>query len=161
MARSNANVGKDAETQARRLFVLEKRKPGASLRQIEYLWNEHAKKNGFQSVTYETVRKDLKASLRELKKEEEKESADLRALEASRLDALQVQFWSKAMGRYDKETETWVEKPSVSSGWLVLAILRRRAELLGLDAPEKHEHTGKDGEPLFPKVYAGFDPEKV
>jgi phage terminase small subunit len=26
---------------------------------------------------------------------------------------------------------------------------------------EKHEHTGKDGEPLFPKVYAGFDPDKV
>ncbi|HEY0429002.1 MAG TPA: terminase small subunit [Pyrinomonadaceae bacterium] len=26
---------------------------------------------------------------------------------------------------------------------------------------EKHEHTGAGGEPLFPKVYAGFDPSKV
>lgn len=163
MARNQTNVGTDAERQMRRLFVLERRKPGASLRQIESLWNEYAQKNGFQTVTYETIRKDLKASLRELKKEEEKEAAELRSLEAARLDALQIQFWPQAMGRFDKETNQWVEKPNVSSGWLVLAILKRRAELLGLDVPQTHIHSGKDGKPIevITKVYAGFDLDKV
>ena len=34
----------------------------------------------------------------------------------------------------------------------VIKIMDRRAKLLGLDGPSKHEHTGKDGGPIETKV---------
>jgi hypothetical protein len=71
----------------------------------------------------------------------EKESKDVEtivAVEIDRLDALHRAVWPDAMegklGAIDR----------------CLAISKRRAELLGLDAPSKHQVTGKDGEPIAP-----------
>jgi hypothetical protein len=138
---NQTNKSKDAVVPARRVYVLEKRKTGASLRQIAFLWNEQkqVKSGEWDSITHETVRKDLKASLRELNKLEKQEAEDLRRLELERLDAIQLQFWSLAIGKYNADTDQWEDKPSVSAGWFILAILKRRAELLGLDAAQKHE----------------------
>ena len=54
-------------------------------------------------------------------------SEELRSLEAERLDELQASRWEKAINGDDFALDR------------VLKIMKRRAELLGLDAPVKHE----------------------
>jgi len=64
-------------------------------------------------------------------------SADeLRAEEVSRLDGMLAGLWPTAR----KGVVTAVDR--------VLKIMERRAKLLGLDAPDRRELTGKDGKPL-------------
>jgi hypothetical protein len=74
--------------------------------------------------------------LARLNAERAEQAAEVTRLELERLDALLAVVWPKAergeMGALDR----------------VLAIMNRRARLLGLDAPEKRELTGKDGRPL-------------
>lgn len=67
----------------------------------------------------------------------EREPADrLRELELARLDVLwQAQFMIAQVG-------------DVQALSACLRIMERRAKLIGLDAPERKEVTGKDGEPL-------------
>ncbi len=62
-------------------------------------------------------------------------TADLRLIEEERLDALLLQWWGAAqrdLHAFDR----------------VLRLLERRAKLLGLDAAQKLEHSGKDGGPV-------------
>lgn len=155
MARNQANIGAKEQAAERRLFVLERRKAGASIREIEAAWEKFCKKKNaenqelnYEPVSHTQIWKDLKTSLGELKKQEYKQTEDLRQLEAIRLDGLQVQFWLLAMGIYDSEQKKWIKEPDVQSGKLLLAIMKRRAELFGLDMPQKHEVTGAEGKPI-------------
>lgn len=69
----------------------------------------------------------------------------LRALEAMRLDELQVKVWEKAIGGDYKAVDR------------VLRIMERRAKLLGLDAPAKFAPTTPDGA----DPYAGLSEAEI
>lgn len=61
---------------------------------------------------------------------------DLRVEEVSRLDGMLAGLWPTA------------RKGGVAAVDRVLKIMERRAKLLGLDAPERRELTGKGGAPM-------------
>lgn len=63
-----------------------------------------------------------------------------RQLEVQRCDALTKSLWSKALNDTSKHL-VHVDA--------VLKVMKRRADLLGLDKPKRHEVTGKDGAPIF------------
>jgi hypothetical protein len=95
----------------RRVKALSLRKAGASYRAIgERL-----------GVSYQTASEDIAFGLKELAAEQRAETAELRALEAVRLDALQAACWQQAMNGNLKAVQTAVR------------IFERRARLLGLD----------------------------
>jgi hypothetical protein len=61
---------------------------------------------------------------------------ELRLMERDRLDALQVELWKMAQGGSIKAHDT------------LLKLMKRRAELLGLDQPMKVEVAGPGGGPV-------------
>lgn len=85
-----------------------------------------------------TVHDLLTEALAHWRETEAKDTDQLVALEVDRLDHLLQAVWPDALagklGAVDR----------------CLAISKRRCELLGLDAPSKHEVTGKDGERITP-----------
>ena len=89
-------------------------------------------------IAQSTVHDLLTEALEHWREKESKDVETIVAVEIDRLDALHRAVWPDAMegklGAIDR----------------CLAISKRRAELLGLDAPSKHEVTGKDGEPFAP-----------
>ena len=102
----------------RQLKALELRKAGVG-------YDEIAKALGFKwkSGAFAAVKRALK----EVKREP---CQELIVLEAERLDKMQTALWAKAIrGDYGA-----VDR--------ILRIMERRAELLGLDAPEKQEVSG-------------------
>ena len=111
----------------RRVQALELRKAGCTYREIGA-----ALKCGVK-----TVHVDVRQALAALAKTEEV-GTEVRTLELARLDGLWLGAWPRAKKGDDRAIRS------------CLQIMRRRAEMLGLDAPEKHEHTGKDGAPLIP-----------
>lgn len=163
---------KEFEIIERGTRAVELRKSGASYRAIA----ARLKDEGHADVTYQTVRRDVKAALAILADDRDDETAELRELQIQRLESQLLAFWVMSLGKAEPEINpdngqiiidpnTMSPKmkytpPSISAGWLVLAIIREISDTLGLKI-QKHEHTGKDGAPLFPKVYAGFDPDKV
>lgn len=70
----------------------------------------------------------------------------VRQLEVERLDALLGAIWPQAMGG------------NVDSVERALKISKRRSEIMGLDAPDKHELSGPNGAPV---PIAGFRIELV
>ena len=65
---------------------------------------------------------------------------DVRRIELERLDAMFVPVYANAVGG---------DLDAISTA---INIMNRRAKLLGLDAAEKREHTGKDGAPITAAV---------
>lgn len=63
-------------------------------------------------------------------------SEDVRAMELRRLDKLQSAYFANAV------------TGDIKSADLALKIMAHRANLMGLGAPKKLEHTGKDGKPI-------------
>lgn len=150
MARNQANTGKKEQAAERRIFVLERRKAGASIREIELQWAKYCEKknselgsNDYQKVSHNQIHKDLTKCLSDLSAEQTNMTAELRQLEAERLDGLQVQFWMLAMGQFDSAERKWIREPNIKSGDLILKIMKRRADLLGLDSPQKVEIEGE------------------
>ena len=84
-------------------------------------------------VSIGTVANDVKIIMGRWEREQADQFNEWVALEQRRLDRLLNAIWDKALagelGAIDR----------------VLSIEARRAKLLGLDAPQKLEHTGKDG----------------
>jgi hypothetical protein len=69
------------------------------------------------------------------------ETADkVRQMELRRLDKMTPKMMEFAVQGDPKAVDS------------VIKIMDRRAKLLGLDGPSKHEHTGKDGGPIETKV---------
>lgn len=109
------------ETQAK---ALEYRKLGLSYSQIA----QKLELNSPQTA-WNAVESALKRTLQD-------DADAVRKLEAERLDAMFLPVYSNAM-RGDLQALS-----------ACLNIMTRRARLLGLDAPERKELTGKDGKPL-------------
>lgn len=120
------NTPERIDVDKRRAKCLELRASGLSLRAI-------AAKVG---MAHSSVAEAIEAELDELTKEP---AEKLRTVELARLDRLLKAMWAKAM------------KGDVHRVDRCLRIMERRAKLLGLDAPTKQEHTGKDGAELFGK----------
>lgn len=110
----------------RRKEMLDLRVQGYSLRAIgEKLGMHH-------STVAEAIAAELDALTRE-------PAEQLRTVELERMDAMLVALWPKVAGGDANTIDT------------ALRVMQRRAKLLGLDAPSKQEHTGKDGAELFGK----------
>jgi len=102
-----------------------------------------------------------------------------KAQELAKIDQVEVEYWAAwKRSQEDKEiefeesgpkgrrsgsrTEGQAGAPAFLEG--VLKCIERRCKILGLDAPDRHELTGKDGAKLFPdfekaleKTYADSD----
>jgi len=107
----------NAVTQARRVQALDLRLAGASYRQIAFALG----------VGVKTAWQDVNRALQEYLTEPVEQ---IRAAEIARLDRLLMAYWQKALGGDE------------SAAYLFLAIMDRRARLLGLDAPKRIDVTG-------------------
>lgn len=120
------------KTAERRQFVIQARRAGMTLQQVastaESRFGKERLPKGWDDAY---VAKDLSRELKKLRKGNQEDVEDLRALELDRLDALLRGLWPKA----SKGEERAVQK--------VLNVLERRAKLLGLDAPEKLDQNVK------------------
>lgn len=171
--RTPEQTAKQIEKLERGTRVLDIAKSGASTRAIA----EKLKEEGVADVSHVTVHRDLNDALEVLSEQRLESAENLRQLQIESLKSLQFAFWLQAIaGRTEvvfnkktgepvfdpktKEPFTRFIPPSISAGWLVLATIREITDTMNLKK-QQFEHTGKDGEPLFPKVYAGFDPSKV
>ena len=86
--------------------------------------------------------KDVRRELDRLRSDVAEDTADVRDMEIQRLDAMLEGMWSKAA------------RGNVAAVDRVLKIMERRCKILGIDAPTKQEHTGKDGGPIQHNVAA-------
>jgi hypothetical protein len=121
-----AKTGQAEAAAARRQKSLDLRIAGARYRQI-----------GAQlGVSYQTAYRDVQTALGELASLQSGKAEKLRELEVERCDKLTLALWPKARTGNEKAARA------------VLAVMDRRAKLLGLDAPTKLEHAGNDGGPL-------------
>jgi len=110
----------------RRQHALELRKQGLTYREI----------GAKLGVTTKAAHKTVTKALGFLNDRIGDEARLVRRLELERLDVMQRGLWRKA------------KKGDPHAVGSVLRIQERRAKLLGLDEPEKHELTGKGGGPL-------------
>ena len=118
MAGSSKRDARAAEVNERRRKALELRKAGATYEQIAHQLGYHDKSH---------ARKEIAEAIDRIVREPATEVLDL---ELSRLDAMLVGLWTKAKGGDGAAIDR------------VLRIMDRRARYLGLDSPEKREHTG-------------------
>lgn len=127
MPRSNTTSQEKIGYLERRPQVLAMRKGGASLRQIA----DHF------GISHEQVRQDIKAALADIIAETRDAAEEYRALELDRLDALHLALWPQAT------------KGNLGAVDRVLRVMQRRADLLGLDAPQRIVNlTPEDAEKL-------------
>ncbi len=87
-------------------------------------------------VSYQTAYRDVQTALGELAPLQAGKAEKLRELEVERCDKMQLGLWPKVRLGDEKAVRALV------------AVMDRRAKLLGLDAPTKLEHGGADGQPL-------------
>jgi hypothetical protein len=87
-------------------------------------------------VSHQTAYRDVQTALGELATLQAGKAEKLRELEVERCDRLTLALWPKARTGDEKAVRA------------VIAVMDRRARLLGLDAPTKLEHAGPDGAPL-------------
>ena len=114
----------EAEREERRDHVMGLLLAGGSTRSIAKVVGVH----------HATVARDIDARLKGAA-EACRSTTDLRLIEEERLGALLLQWWGAAqhdLHAFDR----------------VLRLLERRAKLLGLDSPQKLEHSGVDGGPI-------------
>jgi orotate phosphoribosyltransferase-like protein len=134
MARKDANPGSAEQIAERRIKAFELRKKGINYREI-------AKQ---LKVSPATIVLDIKAVMKELVKDQQKEAAEYKNLELDRLETLQAGIWDFAING----DAVAIDK--------VIKIMERRAKLLGLDAPAKTELSGD-----ALKAYINIDMDKV
>lgn len=87
-------------------------------------------------VSKDTVGKDIRECLLDLKQTTRETAEQVRDIEVARLDEMLFGVWAKAIDGDEKAITA------------ALKIGERRAKLLGLDAPVKQELSGPDGKPL-------------
>jgi hypothetical protein len=87
-------------------------------------------------ISRQAAAKHVAKALDELDASTMESARRLRRLESMRLDAVLRASWPK--------------RDQVEHARIILEVSKRRAQLEGLDAPERREVTGKDGAPLVP-----------
>lgn len=144
MAKSETNP-QLLTTAKRRAFVLQYRRGGATYQQIAKKAIGHFGAGALPKGWDERYAwKDVKRELDRLRNDMAEDAEEVRQMELERLLELQRALWGKAQ----KGDERAVDR--------VLKIMKRRADLLGLDAPVKTDIT-TDGEPI--KQYVSISPD--
>jgi hypothetical protein len=115
--------------------TIEKERRALGLRRAGITYDEIARQVGYANASGAR-----KAVMRGLKRTLQDDADATRQLEADRLDRLQAGVWNAAAGG------------DVQALDRVLKIMDRRAKLLGLDVPAKHELTGPGGGGLVIEV---------
>jgi transposase-like protein len=127
MAPNNAAAANKALKIQRQQAALELRRAGQDFREI-------ARRVGCsKSAAHRYVKAALEGAIEQIATE----ATELKAEEISRLDGMLAGLWGDA------------RKGDVAAVDRVLRIMERRSKLLGLDAPVKLAHTGKDGGPIL------------
>ncbi len=129
----SATDGDHIRAAERQVRALEYRKAGASLREVARLLTAQ----GFP-CSHEQVRLDIKAALDDLHGDALEEATENRKLELERMDSLTIKLWKRI-------TDDSSDDAAIQS---YLKVSERRARLLGIDAPDKHEHSAQGGVPL-------------
>jgi hypothetical protein len=125
---AGADNAQQLDTQKRRAFVLELRKGGMTYRQIS---DAAIRRFGIQNLPkgwdcrYAAM--DVKRELEKIQSINEQQAEDVRAIELERLDAILASIWAR------------VKRGDLAAIDRVLKVMRRRADLMGLDAPSKHQ----------------------
>jgi hypothetical protein len=114
----------------RRTRALELRKQGLSYREI-------GRELG---ISEQRAHRVITAELARLNAKRAEQAAEVTRLELERLDSMWAGVWEKAKAG---------DGPAIDRA---LAIMGRRAKLLGLDAPDRRELTGAKGGPLSLRV---------
>lgn len=119
----------ESPTSPKRLAIFDKHKRALELRKDGLTYSDIAKRLGYATVqgAYQAVQTMLLKSIRET-------ADEVRAVENERLDVLFNKVYTRAKETGDDKDIT-----------LCLAIMNRRARLLGLDAPSKIAPTTVDG----------------
>lgn len=117
---------KRARAAERRTQALELRKQGMTFAQI----------GAALDCSEQRAHKIVTEELRRLNEHRAEQATEVARLELERLDALLAGVWEKAKGG---------DGPAIDRA---LAVMNRRAKLLGIDAPERRELTGKDGKAM-------------
>jgi hypothetical protein len=115
--------------------TIEKERRALGLRRAGITYDEIARQVGYANASGAR-----KAVMRGLKRTLQDDADATRQLEADRLDRLQAGVWNAAAGG------------DVQALDRVLKIMDRRAKLLGLDVPAKHELTGPGGGGIIVEV---------
>jgi hypothetical protein len=115
-----------ARAAERRVQGLELRKAGLTFEQI----------GARLGCTPQAAHRAVTLELQRLNEKRAETASEVCRLEMERLDAMLSAAWEKALKGSVREIDT------------ILAIMARRARLLGLDAPERKELTGAAGGPL-------------
>jgi len=126
----------------RRALVLDLRKARTSIRQI----SDHLRQKGYEHYSPATVHADLAAELAELRERQQNSVEDIVTLELETLDALQFCLWANT-----------IRKGDTFGVYAILAIMERRAKLLGLDKQKPLEIDFKEG---LAKLF-GCSPEEL
>lgn len=133
------------ETAERRAFVTDMRKSGATYRQIA---DATIKRFGVERLPagYDEryAWQDVKRELDRLNRERTENTRQIRELELLRLDRLLFSLWSLAIGG---------EFGAIDR---VLKIMKRRADLLGIDAPQKYQEV-----PFDASEYPDLDADEI
>ncbi len=132
---NKADIHNKALQTERRLRVLELYKSGiTSCRNIAKVLE--TREGGKYAISKDTISRDIRRCLADLRKEQLSETEDMRALERARLDDELRAIWPQVRNGNPRAIE------------VALKIQERMAKLYGLDAPVKSELTGKDGAPV-------------
>jgi len=123
----------ESATSKRLLLALERENKALSLRRSGANEAEIAESLG---MTKSGAHKAVWRALRRAQSLTAEQADEWVALELDRLDRMQMALWPRALAGDVKAIDR------------ILDIMRRRAKLLGLDAPSRHELTGKDGDPI-------------
>lgn len=100
---------------------------------------------------------DVESALEELRELEKDKAADLRRLYVERIEAIIEGHFEQATESHDgldKDGNKVTLGPDEKSARVILSALERGAKLLGLDAPEKHEHRQGILDQYLEAVYA-------
>lgn len=150
MAAKNKTRKVVIEAAERRAFVIEQRKGGNSYRviadaTIARFGVENLPKNYDARYAHDDVTSELKR----IREQSGEHAEDVLTLELERLDRMQAALWGEIVGQRGQPAIAQLRDSAIDR---VLKIMRRRADLLGLDAPKKSDFTSQ-GEQVQTMIY--------
>ena len=136
MARKDALPGSRERIADRRIEVFELRKTGMELREIAKI----------VGTSHGTVHQDLKKVLAERLARRDEVVEEYVEIQKAQLNSMVEKYWPK------------VQEGDIGAGYLLLAVLKRQAELLGLDAPIRQELSTNADLPMQIEVLYALKP---
>ena len=130
----NATRPQIIEASERRNYVLEQRKGGSSYRVIATLaLNRFGAERLPKNYDARYAHDDVAAELKRIQDQTSDDAKEVQTMELERLDRMQAAIWEDVLGSAAAARDAAIDR--------MLRIMKRRAELLGLDAPAKSDFT--------------------